>query len=91
MDMGKVVLDDRVADDTGLASLYNVHLTLTRPDAAIAKALAAWSFADRRDGLDWHGQVPGPDRLRFLGMISRYVGLVARIEMAEIPDDLVLQ
>ncbi|MDQ5882497.1 MAG: type transport system ATP-binding protein, partial [Pseudomonadota bacterium] len=31
MDMGKVVLDDRVADDTGLASLYNVHLTLTRP------------------------------------------------------------
>jgi ABC-2 type transport system ATP-binding protein len=91
MDMGKVVLDDRVADDTGLASLYNVHLTLTRPDAAIAKALGAWSFADRRDGVEWHGQVPGPDRLRFLGMISRYVGLVARIEMAELPEDLVLQ
>ncbi|MDQ5945326.1 MAG: type transport system ATP-binding protein [Pseudomonadota bacterium] len=91
MDMGKVVLDDRVADDTGLASLYNVHLTLTRPDAAIAKALGAWSFADRRDGVEWHGQVPGPDRLRFLGMISRYVGLVARIEMAELPENLVLQ
>ena len=91
MDMGKVVLDDRVADDTGLASLYNVHLTLTRPDAAIAKALGAWSFADRRDGVEWHGQVPGPDRLRFLGMISRYVGLVTRIEMAELPENLVLQ
>lgn len=91
MDTGKVVLDDRVADDTGLASLYNVHLTLTRPDAAIAKALGAWSFADRCDGVEWHGQVPGPDRLRFLGMISRYVGLVSRIEMAELPENLVLQ
>ncbi|MFA7293273.1 MAG: ABC transporter ATP-binding protein [Rhodocyclaceae bacterium] len=91
MDTGKIVLDDRVADDTGLASLYNVHLTLTRPDAAIAKALSGWSFADRRDGLEWHGQVAGPDRLRFLGMISRYVGLVARIEMAELPENLVLQ
>jgi ABC-2 type transport system ATP-binding protein len=91
MDMGKVVLDDRVADATGLASMYNVHLTLTRADAAIAKALASWSFADRRDGVEWHGQVAGPDRLRFLGMISRYVGLLARIEMAELPDNLVLQ
>jgi len=91
MDMGKVVLDDRVADDTGLASMYNVHLTLTRADAAIAKALAGWSFADRREGVEWHGQVPGPDRLRFLGMISRYVGLVSRIEMAEIPDNVPLQ
>jgi ABC-2 type transport system ATP-binding protein len=91
MDMGKVVLDDRVADNTGLTSMYNVHLTLTRADAAIAKALASWSFADRRDGVEWHGQVAGPDRLRFLGMISRYVGLLARIEMAELPENLVLQ
>ncbi len=91
MDMGKVVLDDRVADDTGLASMYDVHLTLTRPDAAIAKALSGWSFADRGEGVQWHGQVPGPDRLRFLGMVSRYVGLVSRIEMAEVPDSVPLQ
>jgi len=91
MDMGKVVLDDRVADDSGLASIYNVHLRLTRADAAIAKALGEWNFVDRRDGIDWHGQVAGPDRLRFLGMISRYVGLLARIEMDALPDDLVLQ
>ena len=90
MDMGKVVLDDRVADDTGLASMYNVHLTLTRADAAITKALAGWSFADKRDGVEWHGQVAGPDRLRFLGMISRYVGLLARIEIAELPENLAL-
>src|SRR5574343_651382 len=91
MDMGKVVLDDRVADDTGLSSMYDVHLTLTRADAAIAKALEGWSFADRRDGIEWHGQVAGPDRLRFLGMISRYVGLLARIEMAEIDPPVSLQ
>ena len=35
--MGRIVLDDRVADDTGLASLYDVHLALTRADAAIAR------------------------------------------------------
>ena len=91
MDLGKVVLDDRVADDTGLASMFNVHLSLTRADAAIAKALAGWGFADKREGMEWHGLVAGPDRLRFLGMISRYVGLLARIEMAEVPADMVLQ
>jgi len=91
MDMGKIVLDDRVADDTGLASIYNVHLRLTRADSAIAKALADWSFADRGAGVEWHGQVAGPDRLRFLGMISRYVGLIERIAMDALPDDLVLQ
>ena len=91
MDMGKIVLDDRVADDTGLASMYDVHLTLTRADAAIAKALAGWNFADRRDGIEWHGQVAGPDRLRFLGMISRYVGLLARINMAELEASVSLQ
>lgn len=91
MDMGRVVLDDRVADDSKLSSLYNVHLTLTRADDAIARALLGWNFTDRGAGVEWHGVVAGPDRLRFLGMISRYVGLLARIEMTGLPDDLVLQ
>lgn len=81
MDTGRIVLDDRVADDSGIASLYGVRLALSRADAAIAKALLGWSFTDTGDGLLWHGTVPGPDRLRFLGMISRYLGLIERIEM----------
>ncbi len=91
MDMGKVVLDDRVADDASLTALLDTHLTLRRPDPAIARALAGWSFADRGEGLAWHGLVAGADRLRFLGMLSRYVGLLSKIEMHEIEPGLVLQ
>jgi len=90
MDMGKVVLDDRVADDASLTALLETHLTLHRADAAIAKALAGWNFVDRGDGVHWHGQVAGADRLRFLGMLSRYVGLLKKIEMHELEDAVVL-
>jgi ABC-2 type transport system ATP-binding protein len=91
MDMGKVVLDDRVAEESKLATMFECHLTLARADAAIGKTLATWQFADRRDGVEWHGLVSGPDRLRFLGMVSRYVGLLSRIEMAEIDPAITLQ
>jgi ABC-2 type transport system ATP-binding protein len=91
MDMGKIVLDDRVAEESELAALFEVHLVLARADAAIAKTLLGWQFADRGDGLAWHGLVSGPDRLRFLGMVARYVGLLVRIEMAEIDPAIVLQ
>jgi ABC-2 type transport system ATP-binding protein len=91
MDMGKVVLDDRVAEESKLATLFNCHLNLARADAAITKTLTTWQFADRRDGVEWHGLVSGPDRLRFLGMVSRYVGLLARIEMAEVDPSITLQ
>jgi len=84
MDMGKVVLDDRVADDSGMDTLLDCHVDLRRADAAIAKALEGWGFAPRNEGLSWHGQVAGPDRLRFLGMVSRYVGLLTRIDMKEV-------
>jgi len=91
MDMGKVVLDDRVAEESKLSAMFEVHLTLARADAAIAKTLVGWQFADRKDGVEWHGMVSGPDRLRFLGVVSRYVGLLARIEMAEVDPGVVLQ
>jgi len=91
MDMGKIVLDDRVAEESKLATMFDCRLTLARADAAIAKTLATWQFADRANGVEWHGLVSGPDRLRFLGMVSRYVGLLARIEMAEIDPSITLQ
>jgi ABC-2 type transport system ATP-binding protein len=91
MDLGKIVLDDRVAEESKLSSMFEVHLTLARADAAIARTLAEWQFAERHDGVEWHGMVAGPDRLRFLGVVSRYVGLLARIEMAEVDPGIVLQ
>jgi ABC-2 type transport system ATP-binding protein len=83
LDMGKVVLDDRVADDVSLSGLIDCRILVKRPDPALAKALAAWQFADLGDGLAWQGQVAGPDRLRFLGMTSRYVALISDLKMTE--------
>jgi hypothetical protein len=88
---GRVVLDDRVAEETTLSAIYQCHLTLLRPDAAIAKTLAGWQFVDRRDGVEWHGLVAGPDRLRFLGTVTRYVGLLTRIELCEVDPSIPLQ
>ncbi|MBK6678263.1 MAG: ABC transporter ATP-binding protein [Rhodocyclaceae bacterium] len=84
LDMGKVVLDDRVADDMSLAGLLACRISVKRPEPAFAKALGSWNFADIGDGLEWQGTVAGPDRLRFLGMTSRYVALISNISMTEI-------
>jgi ABC-2 type transport system ATP-binding protein len=83
LDRGKVVLDDRVADDVSLTGMLACHLTLRRPEESIAKALLGWNFQDTGDGLQWQGSVAGPDRLRFIGMISRYVGILTHISLAE--------
>jgi ABC-2 type transport system ATP-binding protein len=83
LDRGKVVLDDRVADDVSLTSMLACRLVLRRPEASIAKALSGWNFTDMGAGLEWHGKVAGPDRLRFLGMISRYVGVLTTISLDE--------
>ncbi len=83
LDRGKVVLDDRVADEVSLTSKLACRLVLRRPEASIAKALANWHFTDTGDGLSWQGSVAGPDRLRFVGMISRYVGVLTSISLDE--------
>ncbi|MBL8431414.1 MAG: ABC transporter ATP-binding protein [Dechloromonas sp.] len=83
MDMGKVVLDDRVADDVSLSDTLACRIVIKRFEPAFAKAVAAWKFAARDDNLVWNGRIAGPDRLRFLGMISRYSALVSDISLTE--------
>ncbi len=83
MDQGMIVLDDRVADTADIGSLLSCRLTLRRTEPAIAKTLCDWRFRDTGDGVSWEGMVAGPDRLRFLGMLSRYIGLVASVNLAE--------
>ncbi len=84
LDLGRVVLDDRVADDVSLTGMLDCRISVKRAEPALAKALATWQFADLGDGLEWQGQVAGPDRLRFLGMTSRYVALISNLKMTEI-------
>ena len=83
MDMGKVVLDDRVADDVSLSGQFACRISIKRSEAAFAKAMLTWSFSDMGNGLEWEGTVPGPDRLRFMGMTSRYVALISNFSLQE--------
>ncbi|QRM20069.1 ATP-binding cassette domain-containing protein [Dechloromonas sp. TW-R-39-2] len=83
MDTGKVVLDDKVADDVSLSGVLACRIVIKRFEPAFAKALDGWKFTSRDENLVWEGQIAGPDRLRFLGMISRYTALVSDLSLAE--------
>lgn len=84
LDQGTVVLDDRVADLVELTSRLSCRLVLTRADDAFGRAILAWGFRTSDGGRTWEGFVSGADRLRFLGMISRYAALLASIGLDEV-------
>lgn len=83
MDQGRVVLDDKVSDVLDLDDKLSVSLSIGRAEPAFAKAMAEWHFIDQSEGRVWRGLVAGPDRLRFLCMVSRYAGLLTGMEMAQ--------
>jgi ABC-2 type transport system ATP-binding protein len=84
LDRGKVVLDDRVAD-ASLGGLLECAVTLRRDDPAIAKALVDWGFVRQAEPCSFAGTVPAADRLRFMGLLSRYVGLLTKVSIDERP------
>ncbi len=83
LDRGQVVLDDRVEDAVDLTASLVCTVDVPRPDEALAKALGEWKFEADAGGLRWQGAVAGPDRLRFLGTVSRYAGLISGLTMTE--------
>jgi ABC-2 type transport system ATP-binding protein len=86
LDQGRIVLDDHVADQVDMTSLLDCRITLTHANSAFAETVREWGFEDADDGLTWHGQVSGPDRLRFLGVLSRYAALLNGIQLEEFRD-----
>lgn len=84
MDMGRIVLDDRVADSISLDGKLSARIELSRAEPAIAKALSQWGLASDAAALVWQGQIASPDRLRFIGMLSRYVGLIRSMSVEEL-------
>ncbi len=83
LDQGRVVLDDHVADRVDLGSLLACSIRLSRETESFAKTAAEWGLEfGEKDGR-WRGSIAGPDRLRFLGMLSRYVGLVRDVSLKE--------
>ena len=83
LDQGRIVLNDHVADQVDMTSLLDCRLTLTRASSAFAETVREWGFTDAHEGLIWTGQVSGPDRLRFLGVLSRYAALLKGIQLEE--------
>ncbi len=83
LDQGNVVLDDHVADQIDLTSVLDCCLTLNRADSAFAETIREWGFVDSEDGRVWRGEIAGPDRLRFLGVLSRYAALLKGIQLDE--------
>jgi ABC-2 type transport system ATP-binding protein len=83
MDLGKVVLDDRVADDVSLAGLLACRIVVKRVEPAFAKAISAWKFSEMDGGLVWEGKIASADRLRFHGMVARYIALISDISLTE--------
>ncbi len=83
MDTGKIVLDDKVADAVTLTARLACRIVLSRFEPAFAKALDGWNFASHDDNRVWEGEIAGPDRLRFLGIISRYTALVSDLSLSE--------
>ena len=83
LDQGRIVLNDHVADQVDMNSLLDCRLTLTRASSAFAETVREWGFSDADQGVVWCGQVSGPDRLRFLGVLSRYAALLAHIRLDE--------
>ena len=83
MDMGKIVIDDRVADDATLTDRLSCRIVLKRPEPAFAKALDGWNLTPDAAQTTWTGDIAGPDRLRFLGIVSRYTALIADLSLSE--------
>ena len=83
LDQGKIVLNDHVADQVDMASLLDCRLTLSRASSAFAETVREWGFTETHEGQVWTGQVSGPDRLRFLGVLSRYAALLKGIQVEE--------
>jgi len=86
LDRGRIVLNDHVDDRIDLASVLDCVITLDSASPAFAAAVGAWEFVPEEDGRRWRGRVAGPDRLRFLGMLSRYAALLRGIELKECVD-----
>jgi len=85
LDAGRVVLDDRV-EDSDLAQESRCRIVLNRTDDAFANSIREWGFLNAPRHVVWQGRVSGADRLRLMGVISRYVSLIRSVQFDEIEE-----
>jgi ABC-2 type transport system ATP-binding protein len=83
LDQGRVTLDDRVDGAAALDAVLRCRVELTRASEAAAATLRGWGLASVDGGLCFEGTIAGPDRLRFLGTLARYAGLLRTLALEE--------
>ncbi len=83
LDQGKVVLDDRVDGAAALDTVLRCRVELSRASDAASAALRSWGLVEVDGGLRFTGTIAGPDRLRFLGALARYSGLLRALVLKE--------
>ncbi len=83
LESGRITIDDHVAASTNANTVVRCSLVLSRTDDAFSKAIREWGFEDKSTGLNWQGEVAAADRLRFLGLLSRYSSILKSIRLDE--------
>jgi len=81
LDMGKIVLDDRVADQSNHCHDWTCNLTLNRREDALIKALNTWQFSEYNQKLTWKGKIAGTERLHFLNLLSRHAEVLNHVSL----------
>ena len=83
MDRGVISLDQRLAEDRLNSATMRVRVEMSVSEPAFASALAQWGFCGDGGGRVWSGEVAGPDRLRFLCLLSHYSGSIFSTSLDE--------
>jgi ABC-2 type transport system ATP-binding protein len=81
LDQGRVALDDRVDGAAALDALLRCRVELVRVSDAAAATLRSWGLEADAAGLRFEGTIAGPDRLRLLGALARYAGLLRALHL----------
>lgn len=83
LDRGRVTLDEGgLANE--LSSSFRCRLEILETDPSLLRTLEEWGF-EQPNGIDrWTAVIAGPDRLRFMGVISRYTRRLSTIEWIEL-------
>jgi len=83
LDQGRVALDDRVDGAAALDAVLRCRIELAHASEAAAATLRSWGLMPADGGLRFEGTIAGPDRLRFLGALARYAGLLRALALEE--------
>lgn len=83
---GHVVKDDvvSVSRNIELEQKVRCSVVLNKAVDSVMRGLSGWGFTNGESNFEWFGNIGAPDRFRFLADLSRWSGVIARVNMEEI-------